>query len=114
MPAWATFDQLMRQLGEAKVASDQLAEDTSPEAVALREALDQAAGALHAALDDDEVLEGASVAVRRVLDAVSRSGVLLRNATAARQLSEKRSEAARKREAGKLLRRSYRWTPHDE
>jgi hypothetical protein len=88
MPSWDTFGRLLRQLGEAWVESDQLADDPSPEASALRSALRTATGAVHAALDDDQALEIATRAVTEALAAVEKARPALARAAALRQQVE--------------------------
>jgi hypothetical protein len=110
---WATFDQMMRQLGEVRFAVDLLSEApggrSSPEATALAQTLERAGQAVHACLDSDEdrTLLRAWQAIARAQDALRNAQHIIGQAHASRQAARNmRSNAARQREAARRWRRA--------
>jgi hypothetical protein len=98
---WATFDQMMRQLGEVRFAVDLLnesAEGRSPEASALAQRLEQAGSAVHACLDTEEeqTLLRAWQTIGQAQEALRHAQRIIGQAHASRQAARNmRSQAAR-------------------
>jgi hypothetical protein len=112
MERWATFDQMMRQLGEVRFAVDLLSETPerqTAEAAALAQRLDQAGQAVHACLDsdDDRTLLRAWQAIAQAQDALRHAQRVIGKAHASRQAARNmRTQAARQREAVRRWKRA--------
>jgi hypothetical protein len=109
-PRWLTFDKMLHELGAVRGQLDAVAGTplaVAPVAVAAREALDRAVGAVHHCLDDedDRALVEAWRSIAQAQDSLRQARSLIETAQQGRQQArEVRQRAARQREDARLQR----------